>query len=77
MEVNLTFISEQPPGELSGLWGQLGPRSTSEMTHPSPHWRHSSRDSQHQAERTMTNPVARRETLSTEAGPGSHPPGAH
>ena len=23
--VNLTFVSEQPPGELGGLWGQVGP----------------------------------------------------
>ena len=44
VEVNLTFISEQPSGELGRLWGQLGPRSASEMTHPSPHCRHSSRE---------------------------------
>lgn len=25
MGVNLTFFNEQPPGELGGLWGQVGP----------------------------------------------------
>lgn len=60
MEVNLTFVSEQPPGELGGLWGQVGPWSASEKIHPSPYCRHNSRESQHQAERNVTNPVARR-----------------
>ena len=60
VEVNLTFVSEQPPGELGGLWGQVGPWSASEKIHPSPYCRHNSRESQHQAERNVTNPVARR-----------------
>lgn len=74
MEVNLTFISEQPPRELGGLWGQLGPWSASEKTHPSPYCRHGSRDSQRQAERTVTNPAARRGNTQHRGRPRKPPP---